>query len=106
MKTKTLSRQVGRLSKPAKLTCKEIAKHICGELDDKLDSPRCHKIKEHLAKCPNCTAYLDSLKKTIRLYRGYSNPKLSNTCRKELFSVLKLKRYTTTRSRKSETPRS
>jgi anti-sigma factor RsiW len=72
------------------LSCKEITNYICGELDEHFDSPKCREIKRHIEACPNCTAYLDSLKKTVRLYREYQNPTVSEQCRKELFAVLKL----------------
>jgi hypothetical protein len=76
----------------AQLTCKEIAKHICGELDEHLDSPQCRAIKKHMETCPNCTAYLDSLKKTVRFYKYYPGPKLSAKCREELFIRIQLKK--------------
>jgi predicted anti-sigma-YlaC factor YlaD len=76
--------------KKKRLTCKETAEYICVELDEKINSPKCREIKEHLKNCPNCTSYLDSLKKTVGLYRKYSAPKLSAKCRKELFTKLKL----------------
>ncbi len=44
---------------------------ICEKIDLDLESPTCKKLKEHLAQCPNCAAYYDSLKKTIVLYRSY-----------------------------------
>jgi anti-sigma factor RsiW len=72
------------------LSCKEIAKYICGELDEHIDSPKCREIKRHMEACPNCIAYLDSLKKTVHLYREYPNPTVTEQCRKELFAVLKL----------------
>jgi hypothetical protein len=78
--------------KKKQLSCKEIAKHIFGELDEQINSARCREIKKHLEACPNCIAYLDSLKKTIYLYREYPNPKLRDKCRKELYSMLKLKK--------------
>jgi hypothetical protein len=92
MKKETLSSPAGRHKKLAKLSCKEIAKHICGELDEHLDSPQCRAIKKHMETCPNCTAYLDSLKKTVRFYKYYSGPKLSAKCREELFTRIQLKK--------------
>ena len=44
---------------------------ICEKIDLDLGSPTCRKLKEHLAQCPDCAAYYDSLKKTIVLYRNY-----------------------------------
>jgi anti-sigma factor RsiW len=73
------------------LTCKESLAHICGEMDEHIDSPKCREIKKHLAACPSCAAYLDSLKKTIRLYREYPCPKLPGRCRQELLATLKAK---------------
>jgi predicted anti-sigma-YlaC factor YlaD len=90
MKKEHQSRRVGQLAKSTNLSCKEIAKHICGELDEHIDSPKCRKIKKHLKACPNCTAYLDSLKKTVHLYREYSYPTVTVRCRKNLFAMLKL----------------
>ncbi len=44
---------------------------ICEKIDLDLESPTCKKLREHLAQCPDCAAYYDSLKKTIVLYRNY-----------------------------------
>jgi len=72
------------------LSCKKIANYICTELDENTDSPQCREIKKHLKSCPNCTAYLDSLKKTVRLYRKYPDPKVQEQCRKKNFAALEL----------------
>ncbi len=73
------------------LTCKESLAHICAEMDEHIESQKCREIKKHLEACPNCAAYLDSLKKTVRLYREYPCPKLPRRCRKELLATLKPK---------------
>ena len=44
---------------------------ICDKVDQDITSPTCRKLREHLAHCPDCAAYYDSLKKTIVLYRDY-----------------------------------
>ncbi|MEK6756762.1 MAG: zf-HC2 domain-containing protein [Bacteroidota bacterium] len=69
--------------------CPDVVKHICAELDARLTSAQCREIKKHLAKCPNCTAYLDSLKETVRLYSKYPNPRVPAKIRRKLFAVLK-----------------
>ncbi len=73
------------------IRCPDVLAHICEELDNKITTAQCREIRRHLAKCPNCTAYLDSLKKTIKLYRTYPEKKVPQKARKELFAVLKLK---------------
>ena len=71
--------------------CHDVLDHICEELDTKLSSAKCRELKRHLERCPNCTAYLDSLRKTITLYGSSPNPRLPQKVRKQLFAVLKLK---------------
>lgn len=54
--------------------CSEVVKHVCEELDADLRSRRCREIRLHLKRCPNCRAYLESLKKTVQLYQAFSPP--------------------------------
>lgn len=72
------------------LSCADIYTHLCDNLDSKLDSEACRKIKAHIAECENCTALLDSMKKTVFLYRKYPTPKLSEKAKAELFAVVHL----------------
>jgi len=74
-----------------KIDCLDVAKHICGDLDEHINSPECRAIRKHLATCPNCTAYLDSLKKTVLIYEHLPNPRLTKRARKTLFAKLKLR---------------
>lgn len=62
--------------------CTGTLKQICENLGEALGSARCRAIRDHLRTCKNCSAYLDSLKKTGRLYRLYPTPKLTKTARK------------------------
>jgi predicted anti-sigma-YlaC factor YlaD len=70
--------------------CKKVAKHLQEELDTQLRSRACREIKRHLESCPNCTAYLDSLKKTVLLYRRFPDPRVPARTREKLFAILKL----------------
>jgi len=74
-----------------RIDCLDVAKHVCGDLDEHIDSPECRAIRKHLETCPNCTAYLDSLKKTILVYQHIPNPGFPKRARKKLFAKLKLK---------------
>jgi anti-sigma factor (TIGR02949 family) len=71
--------------------CPDVLRHICEELDTKLTTAQCRELKRHLAKCPNCTAYLDSLKATIKLYSSVPAKHPPRKLRKQLFATLKLK---------------
>lgn len=82
------------------LSCPEVYEHLCENLDEKLNSESCRQIKAHIAECKNCTALLDSLKKTVYLYRHYPTPALPKTAKTELFAVVrfgKTKKKKTTR---------
>lgn len=60
-------------------------------LDVNLSSMGFKEIKKHLDRCPNCDAYLDSVKKTIKLYRIIPHPHIARAVRRRLFSVVKFK---------------
>jgi len=74
----------------ARTTCRDVTRHLCGNLDERINSPACRRLKKHLEQCPNCAAFLDSLKKTVRLYREYPSPRLPAGRRKMLMAVLRL----------------
>jgi predicted anti-sigma-YlaC factor YlaD len=59
------------------MKCKRVYRYICENLDADINSPKCRAIKKHLDACPDCSAYLDSLKKTILLYKNEPGPRVS-----------------------------
>jgi hypothetical protein len=69
-------------------SCSKVYEHLCVNLDSKLDSKSCEQIKAHIEGCSNCTALLDSLKKTVSLYKRYPSPRLSQQCREKFFAIL------------------
>ena len=68
--------------------CKAIYRHLCENLDAEINSPACAELRSHILHCRNCTAYLDSLKKTIRLYRNHALPEVTLPIEERLFAVL------------------
>jgi predicted anti-sigma-YlaC factor YlaD len=63
---------------------------MCQNLDSKLDSESCRRIKAHIKGCKNCSALLDSLKKTVYFYKIYPAPRLPEQSRKKLFAVIRM----------------
>lgn len=51
------------------MTCGKVYHYICENLDERLDSPRCRRIRAHLETCAQCREYLASLKTTVRLFQ-------------------------------------
>jgi anti-sigma factor RsiW len=75
-------------------SCLDVARHLQKQLDAQLDSSAYRTIRRHLERCPNCAAYLDSLKKCILLYRRYPAPRIPDGARQRLRTLLKLPRET------------
>ncbi|MFA5834421.1 MAG: zf-HC2 domain-containing protein [Bacteroidota bacterium] len=74
------------------LSCGKVYEHLCDNLDAKLDSESCRRIKAHIKGCKNCSALLDSLKKTVYLYKQYPAPALPEQSRKKLFAVIHMEK--------------
>jgi hypothetical protein len=70
------------------MKCGDVYLHICDNLDEDINSERCRQIKQHLAECPDCSAYLLTLKKTIGLYRALPTPAIPATAHRELFKTV------------------
>lgn len=70
--------------------CSEMAAYLCENMTEGLNSPQCLALRKHLAGCPNCTAYLDSLRKTVYLFKTVRDPHLPRTLRRKLHSVVRL----------------
>lgn len=72
------------------MKCKEAYLHICDNLDADLDSDKCREVRKHLASCPDCTALLDSVKKTVSLYKKAPNPEVPSAAHKRLFKTIEI----------------
>ncbi len=73
-------------------SCADIYRHLCENLDAKLENDACREIRKRIDSCENCTALLDSLKKTVYLYREYPTPELPAKVRSELFAVIRVEK--------------
>ena len=70
-------------------------RHMLGSLSDFIDGTLeeeiCAKIESHLAECPDCSIVVDTLQKTIYLYRTTSETEsLPEGVRDRLFASLNL----------------
>lgn len=70
------------------MKCNDVYLYICDNLDQHLDSPRCREIRKHIEGCPDCTAYLDSLKKTIVLYRSAPATSIPQAVHRRLIKLI------------------
>ena len=70
--------------------CSDIARSVGEDLNQLRIGDIYVRLKRHLDRCPNCEAYVDSLKKVVKLYRRYPDPRLTNKVRKRLHAVISL----------------
>ena len=54
------------------ISCKEVITHVCENLGEDLDSPKCVAIKQHLETCESCNNYFKTLDTTIEYYKKYN----------------------------------
>jgi hypothetical protein len=81
------------------MKCKEAYLHICDNLDEEIDSPRCREIRAHLKVCPDCSTFLSTLKTTVGLYRAMPQPKLPRGAHGRLLHALALEEQKPRRKR-------
>ena len=73
----------------------ENCKHLLGDLSSYLDGEAeaqiCAEIERHLAGCENCRVVVDTLRKTVSLYRvQQAEPELPEEVRQRLYARLNL----------------
>jgi predicted anti-sigma-YlaC factor YlaD len=55
--------------------CREVLKRVCSDLGHDLESPECRPVREHIRTCPKCSAWKESMEKTVDLFRRYPTPR-------------------------------
>ncbi len=71
-------------------TCQELKAQLSDYLDGDLDSAVCAELERHLAGCDNCRIVVDTLRKTILLYRNYGSATVPPGAHERLLQVLAL----------------
>jgi len=71
--------------------CKAIFALLSDYLDRELPDELCRDIDRHIADCPPCVSFVESLRKTIELCRSAKEldapPPLAESARRELFAA-------------------
>lgn len=55
------------------LTCREILEKLSEYIDEDLDPSMCDQIEEHMSGCSPCVAFVNTLKKTVKLVNTAGN---------------------------------
>jgi predicted anti-sigma-YlaC factor YlaD len=68
----------------------EVLDQLCETLGEDTGSPACDALRAHLEKCPGCRAYVDSLMKTIGLYRVADDARAPDHLKDRLYRAMSL----------------
>ncbi|GAB4475682.1 MAG: zf-HC2 domain-containing protein [Anaerolineales bacterium] len=76
-------------------TCRDMLASLSEYLDGELEAEICAAIENHLAECENCRIVVDTLRKTITLYKHQASeePSLPDEVRLRLFKRLNLEDF-------------
>lgn len=69
--------------------CKEMLDKLSDYIDGELDPQMCKDLERHMQDCNPCLFFIDSLKKTITLYKYASNEPLPKEVHLRLHDYLK-----------------
>jgi hypothetical protein len=72
------------------MKCRQAYLFICDNLNANLNSARCREVRKHLAGCRDCTAFLDSVRKTVALYKAEPMPAVPARVHKSLLKTIDL----------------
>ncbi len=72
--------------------CRDLKDQLSAYLDGELESALCAEIEQHLRDCDDCRVMVDTLNKTITLYRNYGQVDLPVEAHDRLACVLHLER--------------
>jgi anti-sigma factor RsiW len=73
-------------------SCRDHLGALSDYLDGDLQPELCAEIERHLAECGNCRVVVDTLRKTVLLYRAYGHEEIPDAAKERLVAVLELER--------------
>lgn len=71
--------------------CRDLLEGLSLHIDGETGAVLCQEFERHLAECPDCQVVVNTLKKTIALYRqGLQSDSMPGDVRARLFAILDL----------------
>jgi anti-sigma factor RsiW len=75
------------------VTCHDLLDGLSDYLDGEAPDELCAEIERHLAGCDKCRIVVDTLRKTVTLYRQLPRPEMAASARERLYKRLDLTEY-------------
>ena len=72
------------------MKCREMLGALSDYIDDELEAHLCAAIEAHMRDCPDCQVMVDTLNKTVVLYRTRGQSDLPPDVHARLYAVLDL----------------
>jgi anti-sigma factor RsiW len=73
--------------------CHDLLDGLSDFIDGEASAELCAEIRRHMAGCDKCRVVVDTLRKTVTIYRQLSQPDLPDQARERLYQVLDLSDY-------------
>lgn len=73
--------------------CKSLLGSLSDYVDGTAQDELCCELERHMADCENCRIVVDTLKKTVYLYKSNTDTNLPVAVRERLFKRLSLDEY-------------
>ena len=74
--------------------CKQLLSSLSDYVDGELEAKFCAEIERHMAECENCRIVVDTLRKTVYLYKETAEPaEVPADVRERLFRCLDLEEF-------------
>jgi len=73
--------------------CQEWLGELLDYIDGELEATLCAEIERHLAGCRDCRVMVDTLRRTVTLYRALPETPVPGPVHDRLYKVLKLDDY-------------
>ena len=70
--------------------CQRLLGQLSDYVDGELEQTMCEEIEHHLADCQNCRVVVDTLSKTVALYRTQGQSPVPGDVEERLYKVLDL----------------
>lgn len=71
-------------------SCQELLDQLSDYIDGELEAKLCAEIETHLAGCPDCRILVDTMRKTVTLYRTQGSAQLPSGVKDRLYRVLSI----------------
>ena len=73
------------------MDCQEILEGLSEYIDEELAEKTCREIESHLKGCYNCRVVVNTLRRTVTMYREVPIPEMPGDVRTRLHKVIRLK---------------